>query len=86
MRALDLLARVRLAAWVVVAGAIVLYVFFTTIGSVAPAQVASVTAVAGGLVAIFTIRNLRLANELADRGGDPRLRDARNKARERRGF
>jgi hypothetical protein len=38
------------------------------------------------LAALVTIRSLRLASELADRGGDPRIRRALNKQRERRGF
>jgi hypothetical protein len=45
-----------------------------------------VTAVVAALAAIFTLRNLRLAAELAHRGGDPRLRRDLNKIRERRGF
>jgi hypothetical protein len=38
------------------------------------------------LAVLFLMRNWRVASELADRGGDPLLRLARNRARERRGF
>jgi len=44
-----------------------------------------VTIVVGALTAIFIVRNLRVARELANRG-DPRLRRAVNRIRERRGF
>jgi hypothetical protein len=76
----------RVSVWVAVFGAIVLYVFFTTLASISPAQVASVSAVIAALTALLIVRNWRVASELADRGGDPSLRLARNKARERRGF
>ena len=81
-----MLGRVRLSFWVAAAGVVVLYVFFISLASVSPAQVASVTAFAAALALLFTLRNLRLASELAHRGGDPRLRRARNRQRERRGF
>jgi hypothetical protein len=48
--------------------------------------VAGVTAVVGALAAITTLRNLRIAHNLADRGGDPQLRRSLNRIRERRGF
>ena len=51
-----------------------------------PGQVAALTFVIGALAGIFTLRNLRVAAQLADRGGDPQLRRARNRIRERRGF
>jgi hypothetical protein len=38
------------------------------------------------LALLVTIRSLRLASELAHRGGDPRIRRELNKQRERRGF
>jgi hypothetical protein len=78
--------RIRLSFWTAVAGAVVLYVFFVVIASVSPAQVAGLTVLILGLALLFTLRNLRVASELADRGGDPLLRLARNRARERRGF
>ena len=81
-----MLGRLRLSFWVAVAGAIVLYVFFVTLAGIAPAEVAGVTVVVGALSAVFTLRNVRVSSELADRGGDPRLRRTFNKMRERRGF
>jgi len=64
----------------------VLYVFFVTLATIPPAEVAGLTVVMVILAALVTIRSLRLANELADRGGDPRIRRELNKQRERRGF
>jgi hypothetical protein len=72
--------------WLGVIGVIVMYVFFVAIASVSPAQVAGVTIVIGGLTLLFLIRSIRVASELSDRGGNPALRRARNRARERRGF
>lgn len=83
---MKLLGRLRLSFWIAVSGTIVLYVFFVSLAGVSPAQVAGVTIVVGSLTAVFVLRNLRLASELADRGGDPRLRRALNRMRERRGF
>jgi hypothetical protein len=83
---MEIFGRLRLSFWIAVAGVIVLYVFFVTLAGVSPAQVASVTVVVGGLSAVFVLRNLRVASELADRGGDPHLRRAHNRIRERRGF
>jgi len=78
--------RLRLSFWLVVIGTVVLYGFFIVLATVPPGQVAALTAVIGGLAAIFTVRNLRLAAELADRAGDPYLRRSLNRIRERRGF
>jgi hypothetical protein len=64
----------------------VMYAFFVTVASVPPAQVARVTIAIVGLTVLFLIRSIRVASELADRGGNPALRRARNRARERRGF
>jgi hypothetical protein len=82
----GVLGRIRLSFWIAVVGVIVLYVFFVTLAGISPAQVASLTIVVGALTAVFTLRSLRLASELADRGGDPRLRRSLNRIRERRGF
>jgi hypothetical protein len=76
----------RLSFWIVVIGIVVLYGFFVVLASIPPGQVVAATAVATTLAAIFTLRNLRLAAELADRGGDPHLRRDVNRMRERRGF
>jgi hypothetical protein len=78
--------RLRLSFWLTVIGAVVLYVFFVSLSGVDPVEVAGVTSVVIGLAAAFTARNLRVATELADRGGDPQLRRSINRMRERRGF
>jgi hypothetical protein len=72
--------------WLCALGAVVLYVFFVVMASVSPTQVLSVTAVVSGLAALVTLKNVRVASELASPGGDPHLRRRRNKLRERRGF
>jgi hypothetical protein len=83
---MQLLGRLRLSLWLLAVWAIVLYVFFVTLATISPVEVASVTIVTMVLAALVIVRNLWLANELADRGGDPRVRRALNKQRERRGF
>jgi hypothetical protein len=83
---MQLLGRVRLSLWLLALWAIVLYAFFVTLASIPPAKVAGLTVVTTILAALVLIRNLRVASELADRGGDPRTRRALNKQRERRGF
>jgi len=83
---MRILGRIAVPLWLGVIGVIVMYVFFVTIASVPPAQVAGVTIVIAGLAILFAIRSIRVASELADRGGNPALRRARNRARERRGF
>ena len=83
---MGFLGRLRLSFWIALIGAVVLYVFFVTIASVSPAEVVGVTSVITAMALVFTARNLRVAGELADPGGDPQLRRDRNKIRERRGF
>jgi hypothetical protein len=83
---MRLVSRLRLSFWLCAVWAVVLYVFFVTLATISPTEVASATAVTMGLAALVTIRNIRLASMLADRGGDPRLRRAVNRQRERRGF
>ena len=72
--------------WLVAIGTVVLYVFFVVLSTISPDQVAAVTVVVGALAVVFTLRNVRVAAQLADRGGDPQLRRSRNRIRERRGF
>lgn len=72
--------------WLGVIGVIVMYAFFVTVANVSPGQVVGVTIVIAGLAILFAIRSIRVASELSDRGGNPALRRARNRARERRGF
>lgn len=83
---MKLLGHLRLSFWLCALGAVVLYAFFVVVATISPAQVAGVTAVMAVLAALITIRNMRLNGELADPGGDPRLRRAQNRLRERRGF
>jgi hypothetical protein len=83
---MRILGRLAVSLWLGVLGAIVIYVFFVTVANVSPGQVAGVTVVVAGLAILFGIRSLRVASELADRGGNPAFRRARNRARERRGF
>jgi hypothetical protein len=83
---MGILGRLRVSFWIALIGAVVLYVFFVTLASVSPAEVAGVTTVIAAMALVFTARNLRVAGELADPGGDPQLRRDRNKIRERRGF
>ncbi len=80
------IGRLRLSFWLFAVGAVVLYAFFIAIATISPAKVAGVTAVVALLAATSAVRGIRLAKELADPGGDPRLRRALNKQRERRGF
>jgi hypothetical protein len=81
-----MIRHLRLSFWIVVIGTVVLYGFFVLLATIPPGQVAALTAVVAVLTAIFTLRNLRMAAQLADRGGDPHLRRALNRIRERRGF
>ena len=83
---MQLLGRVRLSLWLLALWAVVLYAFFVTLATIPPAKVAGLTLVTTILAGLVLIRNLRVASELADRGGDPRVRRALNKQRERRGF
>ena len=81
-----MLRRLTLSLWTFALGLVVLFVFFTFLAEISPAQVGGLTAVMAALAILFTVRTLRVTNELRDRGGDPALRDEYNKARERRGF
>lgn len=81
-----MLSSLRLCLWLCAVWAVVLYVFFVTVATIPPAKVAGLTVVMTVLAVAVTVRSLRLASELADRGGDPRIRRALNKQRERRGF
>lgn len=83
---MGLVGQLRLSFWIALIGAVVLYAFFVTLASVSPAEVAGVTTAVAAMALVFTVRNVRVAGELADPGGDPQLRRSRNKIRERRGF
>jgi hypothetical protein len=83
---MGLLGNLRLSLWMGALGALVLYVFFIALATVPLHQIAGLTAFAGVLAGLFALRSVRLNNELADPGGDPRVRRALNHQRERRGF
>jgi hypothetical protein len=83
---MGVIGRLSLSFWIVAMGTVVLYGFFVFLARVPPEQVAGVTAVVAALAVLATVRNLRVASQLADRGGNPELRRARNAIRERRGF
>ena len=83
---MGVFGRLRLSFWVVVIGTVVLYAFFVVLATIPPRQVAAVSVVVAALAVVLTLRNLRVAAQLAARGGNPQLRRARNRTRERRGF
>ena len=72
--------------WLLAMGAVVLYVSFTLLAGIAPAEAAAWSAGAGVLAALLFIRYVRLDYELRNQAGDPDLRSVRNRQRERRGF
>ena len=84
--AVGFLGPLRASFWIAVLGVLALYVFFVAIPGVSPAQILVVSVVVAVLVAIFALRSWRMASELGNRGGDPRLRRSINHMRERRGF
>jgi hypothetical protein len=65
---------------------VVLYAFFSIVATIPPVKVAALAMVTAVLAALLLLRGLRIAAELADRGGDPRVRRELNRQRERRGF
>ena len=83
---MQLLGRLRFSLWLLAVWVVVLYAFFVTVATIPPAKVAGLTVVTAILALLVLIRNLRVASEVADRGGDPRVRRALNKQRERRRF
>ena len=83
---MHLLGHLRLSLWICALGAIVLYAFFVTLARISPLEVAGATIAIAALTGLLAIRSWRLNSELADPGGDPRLRRALNHQRERRGF
>jgi hypothetical protein len=83
---MGVIGHLRLSFWVAALGTMVLYGFFILVATIPPGQVVALTIGVVALAAVFTIRNVRLAAELADRGGNPQLRRSLNRIRERRGF
>ena len=67
-------------------GAVVLYVGFSALAEVSPAEAAQLSAGIAALAVVLALRALRLDYEIRSRSGDPGLRLARNRRRERRGF
>jgi hypothetical protein len=67
-------------------GAVVLYLVFTTVASVSPRDAAAATGVVAVIAAALLIRAIRLDYEIRSQGGDPEVRTAFNRQRERRGF
>ena len=83
---MGLLGNLRLSLWISALGVLVIYAFFVALATVPLGDVAGWTAAAALVAAAFALRSLRLNHELADPGGDPRVRRALNRQRERRGF
>jgi hypothetical protein len=83
---MDVFVQVRISLWLCALGVVVLYASFAALAAISPTEVAGVTAIVAGLATLVTIRNLRVKAELADPGGDPRVRRSLNRQRERRGF
>ncbi|HEX3292959.1 MAG TPA: hypothetical protein VHR38_04405 [Solirubrobacterales bacterium] len=83
---MGVIRRLRLSFWLIAVGGVVLYGFFVVVATISPGQTAALTAVVCALAVLFTLRNVRVAAQLADRGGDPQLRRSVNRMRERRGF
>jgi hypothetical protein len=83
---MGLLGNLRLSLWISALGALVTYAFFVILATISLHDVAGWTAAAAAVAAAFALRSVRLNHELADPGGDPRVRRALNRQRERRGF
>jgi hypothetical protein len=83
---MGLFGNVRLSLWIGALGALVIYVFFVVLATVPLSDVGGLTAFAALLAGLLGLRSMRLNHELADPGGDPRVRRALNHQRERRGF
>jgi hypothetical protein len=86
MRGMRFVGHLRLSLWLCALGAVVLYVFFVSLARIRIEELAGLTAFVAGFCLLLFVRGLRLNHELADPGGDPRLRRALNRQRERRGF
>lgn len=67
-------------------GLVVLYLAFTLLAEIRPAEAVGATAVAGVVALLLALRGVRQDFELRSQGGDPELRTAINRQRERRGF
>lgn len=67
-------------------GLVVLYLAFTLLAGIRPAEAIGATVVAGAVALLLLVRGVRQDFELRSQGGDPDLRTAINRQRERRGF
>jgi hypothetical protein len=67
-------------------GAVVLYLCFTVVAGISPQDAAVATMVTAVIAALLLVRAFRLDYQLRSEGGDPQLREAYNRQRERRGF
>jgi hypothetical protein len=67
-------------------GAVVLYVAFSAIAGVSPAEAAAASSAVAAIAALCFLRAVRLEYDLRSQGGDPDIRTAYNRQRERRGF
>jgi hypothetical protein len=83
---MKVLGHLTLSFWLLTLGAVVLFVSFVFLASVPLREVLGLTAIVTALAALVTVHNLRVRTELADPGGDPRVRRSLNRQRERRGF
>jgi hypothetical protein len=81
-----LLGHIRLSFWISALGALVVYLFFVVLAAIPLAEVRELSAVGAAIAALMVLRSARVNRELADPGGDPRVRRALNRQRERRGF
>jgi hypothetical protein len=70
---------------VICLGAVVMFVFFATLGGIAPGDVVWPTIVVGLLTVLFAVRSLIVRHELGARGSQATMRSV-NSLRERRGF
>jgi hypothetical protein len=70
---------------VICIGVVVMFVFFATLGGVAPGEVVWPTIAVGVLALLFTVRALVVRHELGARGSQATMRSV-NALRERRGF
>jgi tetrahydromethanopterin S-methyltransferase subunit E len=70
---------------VICLGLVVMFVFFATLGGVAPSEVVWPTIVVGVLALLLMVRSLLVRHELGARGRQATLRSV-NALRERRGF
>ena len=67
-------------------GGVVLFVWFSTLATISPALVKGPALLSFVMGLALFLRAVRMNDEAGARDGEPRLRQARNRGRERRGF